>query len=376
MKPFLMPSLGADMEAGFLRTWNVKTGQPVHRGDIIAEVETHKGILDIEIFEEGIIGKLLVQLNDRVPVGTVLLNIYSPEEWQKEIQPALETAAPVVPQAVAKSTEHAKRASPLARKLAEELHVDLTRIAGTGPSGAITRGDVEGAAALNKEEVPKPVTDLRIAIASAVSQSNREIPAYHLMARADVTSFLDHLAELNRVRTVQDRLLPIALLLRYVSRALRSTPELRARWENKPVAVDEVSVGLVTRVTHSGLVIPVIRDADLRTNDTIMQEISSLILRARSGHLRSSELQPATISISSMTEGPSETVLGIIYPPQSALVGFGAVHDEPWAINGMLAIRRTMNITLTADHRLTDGTVGNRFLLHLTEAVHNPKNHD
>ena len=388
MITFLMPSLGADMEAGFLRTWKLKTGQAVHRGDIIAEVETQKGILDIEIFEEGIAGELLLKIDDKVPVGTPMVMIYSDQEWAKQTaasqpagapatlpqtQPQLQSHPQPQPPSLAIPPTHRRRISPLARKLAEERGIPLMTITGSGPEGAIEARDIPEAPA----DQPKPVVSgIREAIAAAVTRSNLEIPHYHLTMVADMKEFLDHLRELNRQRAVQDRLLPIALLLRDASAALRSCPPLRSRWDGKPVAVEDVIIGLVTRVPSGGLVIPVVRDADLQSVDEAMKTISDLITRARNGHLRSSELQHATLSITSLTEGPAETVLGVIYPPQSALLGLGAIRNEPRAIDEMLTTRPVMTISLSADHRLTDGTIGNTFLRALAERIQSPRNHD
>lgn len=361
-----MPSLGADMEAGILRSWKTAPGQSVKRGDIVAEVETQKGILDIEVFDSGTVGELKVKVNERVPVGTLLMTILTETTTAEKTTTEPEEKIEAQTQA-ATALVHRIKASPLARRIAEELGIILEKVSGSGPDGAITRADVESAA--HAQSQPPSMRD---AIAAAMSRSNREIPHYFLWAKVEMKNFLEHLHQLNAERPVQKRLLPAALLIRFLGRSLKEFPDLNATWEERLIRQPSVNIGLVTSLPTGGLVIPAIHHADQISVDEVMEQLTDVVLRARSGHLRSSDLMDSTASMTNLSEGPSESILGIIYPPQVALIGFGAIREEVVAENGMIAARPVMTITLAADHRATDGTYGNRFLAHLTGQISNP----
>jgi pyruvate dehydrogenase E2 component (dihydrolipoamide acetyltransferase) len=380
MVEFRMPSLGADMEKGTLVEWYVKPGDSVKRGDIIALVETDKGAIDIEVFDDGVIDKIIVQPGDEVPVGSVLALIRTEKEGVPIVEPrAVEEPKPEKP--MTKPVEKHIRVSPLARKLATELGIDLSLIKGTGPGGAIERADVERAAEEKKivkpvppeEEVSPPVTTqkppadlkarMRRAIAAAMSRSNREIPHYYLETHIDMSSALRRLEAENQKRSIKERLLPAVLLIKATALALKDIPELNGYWVDDRLEVQEViHVGFAISLRQGGLVIPAIHNTDLKSLDEIMEKMRDLIIRTRSGHLRSSELTDATVTVTNLGDTGVETVFGVIYPPQVALVGFGKITEKPWAENGMIGIRPIVNATLAADHRATDGHRGSQFL--------------
>ena len=212
---------------------------------------------------------------------------------------------------------------------------------------------------------------MRQAIADAMSRSNREIPHYYLTARVDMREPLRRLTAINRDRPVADRILPSVLLIQAIARGLRETPDLNAWWENGLNRKDGIHPGMAIRLPSGGLVIPAIHDADKADAGQLMAALNDLIARARSGHLRSSELSDGTITITSLTSGPALTVHGIIYPPQVALVGIGAIHDEAWTDDGAISVRPVVHLTLAADHRATDGFYGNRFLQAVTDHLQN-----
>jgi len=380
MVEFRMPSLGADMEKGTLVEWYVKPGDSVKRGDIIALVETDKGAIDIEVFDDGVIDKIIVQPGDEVPVGSVLALIRTEKEGVPIVEPrAVEEPKPEKP--MTKPVEKHIRVSPLARKLATELGIDLSLIKGTGPGGAIERADVERAAEEKKivkpvppeEEVSPPVTTqkppadlkarMRRAIAAAMSRSNREIPHYYLETHIDMSSALRRLEAENQKRSIKERLLPAVLLIKATALALKDIPELNGYWVDDRLEVQEViHVGFAISLRQGGLVIPAIHNTDLKSLDEIMEKMRDLIIRTRSGHLRSSQLTDATVTVTNLGDTGVETVFGVIYPPQVALVGFGKITEKPWAENGMIGIRPIVNATLAADHRATDGHRGSQFL--------------
>ena len=383
MVEFRMPSLGADMESGFLREWRMKTGDPVKRGDIIAEVETQKGIIDIEVFDEGIIGELLIKVDDKVPVGTLMTYILSPEEATTGVQPqsfgkekVQATSETVQMEEVTIApTVHHIRASPLARKIAAEKGIDISKLAGSGPDGAITRTDIEKAVQ-SEAQAPSEKTateNIRMAVAAAMSKSNREVPHYYLQTKIDMSYALKWLAEANKQRSVKDRLLPVALLIKAVAKALVDVPDLNAWWDNGIQHKHDIHIGFVVSLRNGGIIVPAIHDTGTKSLDELMKTLSDIIPRARRLKLRSSELADSTITITSLGEGAVETVYGIIYPPQVALVGFGGITEEPWAENGMLGIRPVLTVSLSADHRATDGNTGSTFLTAVKNYLRKPE---
>ncbi|HRW04831.1 MAG TPA: dihydrolipoamide acetyltransferase family protein [Caldilineaceae bacterium] len=435
MAEFKMPSLGADMEVGQLLEWMVKPGAEVKRGDIIAVVGTEKGEIEVEVFEAGIVEELLVSEGTEVPVGAPLAHIRgegeaAPVPVTVTPQPAPVAAAvqaggaTVAPAAIPPATNgHRPRVSPLARKLAAELGVDLTQITGSGANGAITREDVEAAAkaepmpaqaegattatlrdAVKQEEVkqktikkevvvPKveapPVaevaakasaksvdfaTGMRHAIALAMARANRDIPHYYLQTRIDMQKALVWLEAANQKRSIKERVLPAVLLIRAVAKALTQFPELNGYWVDDHLQPQEaINIGFAIALRQGGLVTPAIHNADLMSIDDLMEAMRDLIMRTRAGRLRSSELTDSTITLTNLGDLGVETVYGVIYPPQVALVGLGKITDQPWAEHGMLGIRPVLTATIAGDHRATDGRTGAQFLDLLNKLLQEPE---
>ena len=386
MGEFKMPSLGADMEKGTLVAWNVKPGDQVKRGEIIAVVETDKGAFDTECYEEGVIEKLLVESGSKVPVGTVLAIVRgegaapAPAAAPSAERARTPTVAPVPMPAPA----HVK-ASPLARKIAAEFGEDLTTVKGSGPGGAIERADVEQAAVGMKTEPPAPAATpaetrekfragMRRAIAAAMARSNRDIPHYYLQTRIDMTRALRWLEAENAKRSIKDRLLPAVLTLKAVALALKDVPELNGFWINdQHRPSDAIHVGFAISLRKGGLVTPAIHEADRKTLDELMAAMRDVIDRARSGHLRASEMSDPTITVTNLGDLGVESVFGVIYPPQVALVGFGRIAEQPWADNGMLGVRPVLMASLAGDHRATDGHRGEQFLDALNRHFQSPE---
>lgn len=375
---FKMPSLGADMEAGFLREWKVKAGDHVKRGDIIAEVETQKGIIDIEVFDDGVIEKLVIKEDDKVPVGTTMALIIPSGEvfLEKEIPVSVSSVEKKLAPAVV-IPEHHVRASPLAKKIAQEKGVDISKIKGTGPDGAVTRTDVEKAIqeriAPAQEKEHTSTESIRTAVAAAMSKSNREIPHYYLQIKIDMSHALTWLASQNKGRQVKDRLLPAILYIKGVAKALRLVPDLNAYWIDRLDVKQNIHIGFVVSLRTGGIIVPAIHDADKKPMDELMHALTDVILRSRAMRLRSSELSDSTITITSLGDDGAEVVYGVIYPPQVALIGFGKITDQPWAHDGMVGVRPVLTATLSGDHRATDGGTGSRFLSALKECLEKPE---
>jgi pyruvate dehydrogenase E2 component (dihydrolipoamide acetyltransferase) len=374
-----MPSLGADMEAGTLSEWKIKAGDPVKRGDIVAVVETEKADIDVEIYATGTVKQLLVQPGTKVPVGAplALIDDGQPATVQQPQPPPARPAQPQPqpqPHAVTQPPAPGPRVrvSPLARQVADKLGVNIRDVQGTGPEGAITREDVERVAAAKAAppaaaKLPSGARDLRAGmrriIAAAMSRSNREIPHYYLESSIDMSRALDWLREENLKRGVSQRILPPVLLLRAVARSLGDVPELNAHWAGDQLEIKKaVNINFAVALRGGGLVNPAILDVDQKNIDELAAALADLVSRTRTGRLRNSEMSEGTITVTSLGDFGVETVFGVIYPPQVALVGFGRIEERPWAVNGLLGVRPVIKATLAGDHRATDGRQGAQFL--------------
>lgn len=370
MADFTMPSLGADMTEGVLVAWRVAPGDNVQRGDIMAEVETQKGLFEVEVFTGGVVEELLVEPGpEKIPVGTVLARI-----TETDTEPAVAENGPE-PERV--------QASPAARRLAAEHQIDLHGLNGTGAQGAISLADVERAIAAAQEadethsSAPAAGPDreaMRSAIAAAMSRSNREIPHYYLALDIDMSKALTWLEERNRTCSIRDRLLPVVLPLKAVALALRKIPELNAHWiEGRLELRPEIALGFAVALRSGGLLTPALKTVDQRSLEELMSALSDLITRTRAGKLRASEISGAGITVTSLGDLGVETVFGVIYPPQVALVGLGRIRERPWAENGKLSARPVLTATLAADHRAGDGHQGAQFLDEINRLLQEPE---
>jgi pyruvate dehydrogenase E2 component (dihydrolipoamide acetyltransferase) len=399
-----MPSLGADMTSGTLLEWRVKPGDAVKRGDIVAVVDTSKAEIEVEIFEDGVVDELLVAEGTKVPVGTPLARVRGGAGERAPAPAPPVAAAPVPPPPPAPAPpppqEHHPRISPLARRVADQLGVDVTAVAGSGPDGAITKDDVERAAAAGAPAPtaappatmtsappapapppPGPAAErgdraaaMREAIGALMARSKREIPHYYLQTSIDMSRALAWLQEENLRRPVAERLLPSALLLSAVAAAAAATPALNGFWVDGAFRpADGVHLGVAISQRGGGLIAPALRDADRMTLDQLIAGLRDLVTRARTGRLRASEMSDPTITVTNLGEQGVELVHGVIYPPQVALVGFGAVRERPWATDGMIGARPVVVATLAADHRASDGHTGSRFLTLIDHRLQKPE---
>jgi pyruvate dehydrogenase E2 component (dihydrolipoyllysine-residue acetyltransferase) len=416
---FRMPALGADMETGTVIQWLVKPGDAIKRGDIVAVVDTEKATIEVEVFEAGVIQKILVQEGEKVPVGTVLATIGAegePAAPTAEVKPkpvaarvpTEEKPKPAAARPPTTAAPHRLRVSPLAMRIAIELGVDVFRVRGTGLEGAITKADVERAAkagaqapsagptpteammptpraeAPQRAAPPRPAlsgeerrASMRKVIAAAMARSKREIPHYYLGTQIDMSRAMAWLQAENLKRPVPKRLLYSVLLLKAVALAVHEIPEMNGFWIDgafKPSSA--VHVGVAISLRQGGLIAPAIHDVEKKPLDEIMVNLYDLVKRVRAGVMRSSEIADATITVTSLGDRGVETVFGIIYPPQVALVGFGKIIEHPWASNGMVGAKPVIIGTLAADHRASDGHRGGLFLAAIERLIQEPEKLD
>lgn len=494
MAELLMPKLGADMTAGTLVAWTKQPGEHVRRGDVVAQVDTDKGVIDIEVFSTGVLEQILVAPGQTVPVGTPLaivreVPVPPPGTAGLATPPPLAPTGPAAPRAmeagpaptepasgvpppsatVATARQAARppevtglaqpatpaaqvgregpaahrqalaagparlRISPSARELARALGVDPTTVQGTGRGGAITREDIERAAAARSAltqtsthgppppgpvaaappagvpvlpaepagvRVPSEPTGpsaapgepsggaavpavpaaeraarMRQAIAAAMSRSKREIPHYYLGTTIDLHRALTWLATENERRPIRQRLLYSALLLKAVALALREFPELNGFWSEgrfQPSAA--IHLGVAISLRQGGLIAPALHHADQLDLGTLMERLRDLVQRARSGSLRGSELSDPTMTVTNLGEQGVEMVFPVIHPPQVAIVGFGKVVERACVIDGQVVVHPTITATLAADHRASDGHRGGLFLAAVDRLLQQPEN--
>lgn len=362
-----MPSLGADMVAGTLVEWRVQPGDQVSRGQVIAEVDTEKGAVEIEVFETGEVVELLVEPGTKVPVGTPLAMIRGSGAAVRE--PAPGTPATPPPSSGARAAGR-RRVSPLARRRAEELGVDLETVVGSGPEGAVVLQDVEAGVSPPPDRQPA----MRRAIAAAMSRSKREIPHYYLATEVDAGPLLSWLTSRNANRAPAERLLAAAPLLRAVTLALARHPTLNGRFTGQGFEPSRaIHLGVAISLRQGGLVAPAIHDALDKSVEQLMAALSDLIGRVRSGSVRSSELSDPTVTVTSLGETGVPTVFGVIFPPQVAIVGLGRITTRPWVVGGQVVPRPVLTATLAADHRVSDGHEGARFLATLEGLLAEPE---
>jgi len=388
MSQFVMPSLGADMESAILMEWLIKEGDTVTKGQVIAEVETSKGVIEIEVFEDGIVDKILIEEETECAVGTPLALIRSAGEPTEEVQEestAETTSEPEPSQVPAETadetiTETHIQASPAARKKAKELGIDL-RALSAKVGGTIQLHDVEDAVAKEEKTTDKAVhkasaaDGMRQAIAKAVSRSNTEIPHYYLSTSINMTPALEWLEALNSKRSIKERILPAARLIRAAVMALEKVPELNGFWEDGAQKISQtISPGIAISLRKGGLITPALLDAQQMNLDETMQSLNDLITRTRSGKLRGSEMTQQTVSITNLGDLGIERVYGVIYPPQVAIIGLGRITDTPWAEGDTLSVRKVLQATLAGDHRATDGRTGALFLDKLNQFLQQPEN--
>lgn len=375
MIEFTLPSMGADMDEGTLLEWKVKPGDAVKKGQVVAVVDTSKAAVDIESWQEGTVDELIVEPGEKIPVGTPIATLLEPGETPPAVRPVRRRARP----AAAVGAGARRKISPAARQRAMRGGVDLDAVSGTGPGGSVTLADVErtsAAAAAPSEAAAMGdrAREMRRVIAAAMARSKREIPHYYVSEPIPLGKALAWLAAENAKRSVVDRLLPAALLLKAVAVTLTRFPELNGFYRQGAFQpAGQVHLGVAISLRQGGLIAPALLDAGTKPLTQLMRELADLTQRCRAGSLRSAELSQSTITVTNLGDRGAAEVFGIIYPPQVALVGFGRIVERPWAEGGALGVMPVVIASVSADHRVSDGHRGALFLVELSDALQNPE---
>jgi len=433
MPEITMPRLSDTMEEGTLATWLKQPGDQVHRGDVLAEIETDKATMELESFEEGVLERLLVQEGDTVPIGQPIAIVGSgdgaaaapaapsPAETASRIETAPEVEAPAPPPAAAPAPAPAApapaappaggpvKASPMARAIARDLGIDLATVTGSGPGGRVVKADVEAlaagdggraapaaaaparapapapapapaappapapapAAADDVEEVP--LTNMRRTVARRLVESMQSAPHFYLTIQVEVDALLELRGELNRRLADEGVKLSVNdLLVKACAVTLRAHPDINASWAgDKILRHRRINVGIAVAV-EGGLIVPVVRDTDQKSVSQISREAKALAERARAGKLRPDEFTGGTFTVSNLGMFGIDQFTAVINPPEAAILAVGTTSPEPVVRDGRLATRQRMKLTMSIDHRTVDGATGAQFLADLKRVLEEP----
>lgn len=344
-----MPSLGADMDQGKLMVWKIKAGDEVKKGQTIATVETTKSAVEIESFRDGKVMELVAKEGEEFKVGSIIAIFDVQGEEVKEVP------------------EPRRKISPAAKKLAQEMRVDLSLIKGSGSGGQIELKDLKATA-------PTSVVNLREAIARAMAKSKKEIPHYYLKNRISLDPLMAWVDKKNSVLPAAERLMLPTVLLKGIILAIREFPMMNGYFENGTFGKkDSVHVGMAIALKSGGVLVPAILDAETLDLPHLNASFQDLLIRTRKGELKNRELTEGTITVTNVGDLGSHEVFGIIFPPQVALIGLGRIHREPLVDGDVIRPGFVIDVTLSADHRVTDGLLGSRFLALVEKIYLNPE---
>lgn len=386
----VMPKLTDTMEEGVVVKWKKHEGDKVAAGDVLAEIETDKAVMDLEAFASGILRKILVREGETVKSGTLIGVIAEADEditaaladrieaapSTKAEKPApskpLSEAPPAAAEPVAKPTRIL--ASPRAKALAAEKGVDLSTITGTGPDGRIIEEDVLKAAVAAgpapSAGVDVPLSQMRKAIVRATTQSKAPVPHFYLTTEIDMEE-----AERLRQQFKHSRLTHPSvtdLLIKAAALALAKHPEINVSFTGEAIRRHgSIDIGVAVGM-DDGLVAPVIRNCGTKSLEQIAIESRSLIERARNKRLQPQEYTGATFTISNLGMFDVENFIAVLMPPEAAALAVGAIRDVPVAEEGIVKSGRRMKVTMSCDHRAIDGMQGAQFLKEFKRILEHP----
>ncbi|MCH7556720.1 MAG: 2-oxo acid dehydrogenase subunit E2 [Planctomycetes bacterium] len=391
-KEIRLPQLGQTMEEGTIVNCLVKVGDEVKKGDVIFEIETDKATLEMESPADGFVKHILVEVDETLTVGAPLLVLGDKdEEVPQSFIESLKAAAPSVPPEAApveqaapvelakaepQPTKPAGRvmASPRAKKLAEELGVDLTALIGTGPAGKITEQDVKQAAAskLTKPAGPPttpaeirlgatiPLNRLQKITAERMLKSKREIPCFYLTVKADVTDMVDLRTKLNRDADV--KISYNDFIIKAVATGLERYLIMTGQLEGQAIKLaSSIHIGLAISVPD-GLVAPILKDVNKKDVKQIARDSQALVERAHSNKLAPTDLEGGCITVTNLGAAGIDSFIPIVVPGQCSILGIGRITDTCVPDNGNILVRKLMNMTLSVDHKVANGAYAAQFL--------------
>ncbi|HEX2887765.1 pyruvate dehydrogenase complex dihydrolipoamide acetyltransferase [Vineibacter terrae] len=423
----LMPALSPTMTEGKLAKWHVKEGDKITSGQVICEIETDKATMEVEAVDEGIIGKILVaEGTEAVQVNAPIAILVEegeavPAAPAPAAKPAPQPAAPAAPPPAAPSPAPAQAApaapsrpaaaptpaaradgqrifaSPLAKRIAADAGIDLARVSGSGPHGRIVKADVEAARAAGTAAAgPKPAApaptpaapqpvypagetrkvphnSIRKVIAKRLTEAKQQIPHIYLTVDYEIDALLAARQAINAVgEKTKIKVSVNDMVIKACAQALRDHPEVNASWTDTDMILNGTVDISVAVATDRGLITPIVRNADLKGVGRIATEMKDLAARAREGKLKLEEFQGGGFTISNMGMYGIKDFAAVINPPQACILAVGAGEQRVVVRDGQMVIRTIMSCTLSADHRIVDGSVGAQFLQTLKGYIEQP----
>lgn len=415
-----MPKLGFDMAEGVLVRWVIGEDQPVEKGEVLAEIETDKATVEVEASVGGTVLKHIVEEGTPVPVGEPIAVIgEAGEEFDLDElgagkpaaetqaaeesveQPKAEQAATTEPQARSAEAETSDqteypdgvKATPVARRIAEDNAIDLQQLSGSGPGGRIIKADVEQAiehgVPTEKAASPRrpavsipsgerrkteraPVSKLRKTIGSRMTRSKQELPHFYVTIDVDAGPVMDLRKQINNALPEEEKISVNDFLVKACALALREFPNLNASLEGEEIIRHgPINVGIAVAVDE-GLLTVVAREAELKPLRVLSGEIRAMVERTRAGKVRPDDVEGSTFTVSNLGMFDVDHFIAIINPPEAAILAIGSVREEPAFVNGELVPVRRLKVTLSADHRITDGAEVARWLQVFREYIENP----
>ena len=391
----IMPKMGQTMEKGKIVRWLKKEGEAVQKDEPLLEIETDKTMIEVESRGVGILKKILVHEDEEAPVAAVIGYIAKEGEPLPEV-PSQQTEPTFVPSSVGAvieqpkpvvSVEEAERvkASPLTKKLADELGVNINQVRGTGPGGRITREDIVAFSQKKPSQVTEgatpafqtvPMTSMRKAIAAQMAKSKASVPHFYVSIKVDMTE----------ASALREKMLPTIeaesgvrlsythMLVKAVAMALKEFPLLNSTFDGESIKQwKDVNVGVAVSL-DDGLIVPVLRKADgLSLKETAVRT-AELAAKARDKRLREEEFSGGAFTVSSMGAFGVDSFVAIINVPEVAILASGSVRDEAAVVNGTVVARKAMDVTLSADHRVVDGVYAAKFLQKIKSLLEMPQN--
>ncbi|OQP47218.1 pyruvate dehydrogenase complex dihydrolipoamide acetyltransferase [Niastella yeongjuensis] len=413
----LMPRLSDTMTEGVIAAWHKKVGDNVKKGDLLADVETDKATMELESYKEGKLLYIGAQKGDKVPVNALLCIIG--DEKKVDVEKivaaakggvATAGAAQSQPQAAAQPTQTASAAtetaapaatgsngrvlaSPLAKKLAEDKGIDISKVAGSGDGGRIIKRDIDnytpaaggGQAAQTTAQPGKtaapavagqvsfedvPVSQMRKVIAKRLAESKFTAPEFYLTMEINMDKAVESRARINEIAPVKISFND--MVLKACAIALKQHPKVNSSWMGDKIRVNHhVNIGVAVAV-EEGLLVPVVRFADLKSLSQIGTEVKEFAKKAKDKKLQPADWEGSTFTISNLGMFGIEEFTAIINPPDSCILAVGAINQVPVVKNGQIVVGNVMKVTLTCDHRVVDGATGAAFLQTLQQLLEEP----
>ena len=389
----LMPSLSPTMTTGNLVRWLKKEGDTIKSGSIIAEIETDKATMEVESIEDGVLGRIVIpEGSQNVPVGSLIALILEPGENIGNL--SIEHDKPATTKThntpikasftnndlIDKEKTNRIFASPLAKRLAANNDLDISKIQGSGPYGRIIKMDIESAILTHPKSfernqdayILKAHTNIRKIIASKLTESKQKIPHYYLTMECNVSQLLLLRANLNENMTLENKISVNDFIIKAAAKGLDEIQEVNASWTDEGIILyNNIDISVAVSSEH-GLITPIIKNADHKSVINISREMKGLIDKAKNNKLKPEEFQGGGFTISNLGMYGIKNFTAIINPPQSAILAVGAAVKKPIVIEDKISISDIIEVTLSCDHRVIDGVLGAAFLKSFKKYIENP----